>query len=70
MEHKPWCILVLAALILVFTFWTTAASFWIVWIAAALIVIKSLVVLHSGCKCCDVKPVEKPVVKKKVVKKK
>lgn len=69
MNHKPGCILVLAILILVFTFWTTAASFWIVWIAAALIVIKSIFVLVAcGESCCETKPKAKP--KKKKVKKK
>lgn len=50
MKDKPWCILVLAILILIFTFVSIPASFWIVWIAAALIIIKAIFSLAGACK--------------------
>ncbi|MCA9487915.1 MAG: hypothetical protein KC516_03050 [Nanoarchaeota archaeon] len=50
MKDKPWCVLVFAILILVFTFWQTSASFWIVWIAAALILIRTIFSLSGSCK--------------------
>jgi len=60
MENKPWCIVVLAILILVFTFWTIPASWWIIWISATLILIRAILFLIGGnCYKPQVKKVKK-----------